>query len=30
MPTAETRYAFVLPAMRQYILLRQAVRRGLM
>jgi hypothetical protein len=30
MPTAETRYAFVLQTMRQYILLRQAVRRGLM
>lgn len=29
-PTAETRYAFVLQTMRQYILLRQAVRRGLM
>ena len=30
MPTAVTRYAFVLQTMRQYILLRQAVRRGLM
>jgi hypothetical protein len=30
MPTAETRYAFVLQTMRPFILLRQAVRRGLM
>ena len=30
MPAAKTRYAFVLQTMRQYILLRQAVRRGLM
>ena len=30
MPTAKTRYAFVLQTMRPYILLRQAVRRGLM
>ena len=29
-PTDEVRYAFVLQTMRQYILLRQAVRRGLM
>jgi hypothetical protein len=29
-PTAEIRYAFILQTMRQYILLRQAVRRGLM
>jgi len=28
--TADTRYAFVLQTMRQYVLLRQAVRRGLM
>ena len=30
MPASETRYAFILQTMRQYILLRQAVRRGLM
>jgi Cdc6-like AAA superfamily ATPase len=30
MPTAETRYAFVLQTMRPYILLRQALCRGLM
>ena len=29
-PTAESRYTFVLQTMRQYILLRQAARRGLM
>jgi Cdc6-like AAA superfamily ATPase len=29
-PTDETRYTFVLQTMRQYVLLRQAVRRGLM